>query len=239
MFAQAKAAAKTTQSLSNMKQIGTGLKIYLGDNDDVYPQRKYDIFTSTGAKSQISWKGMIYPYVKSTALFTDTVNQAAKYPDDTSEPTLLAIDGKVPSGNLFQRGYFLADLPFMWKKDWGAATISDTEFENPANTLVIGEHKRVWVDGGPYLDWTPSANYPGDPITGMKYPWGGNKWDNKAMVLVFHDSHAKRAANSAICGKDNELNMWGYQRNQLNAWGAMGDVQWLDTFCQTMPAEVR
>jgi len=41
VFAQAKAAAKKTQSLSNVKQIGTGMHLYMGDNDDVTPTTYY------------------------------------------------------------------------------------------------------------------------------------------------------------------------------------------------------
>jgi prepilin-type N-terminal cleavage/methylation domain-containing protein len=37
VFAQAKMAAKKTQSLSNLKQMGTAANIYLGDNDDAFP----------------------------------------------------------------------------------------------------------------------------------------------------------------------------------------------------------
>jgi len=37
VFAQAKAAAKKTQSLNNVKQIGTALHLYIGDADDVTP----------------------------------------------------------------------------------------------------------------------------------------------------------------------------------------------------------
>ena len=37
VFAQAKAAAKKISALSGMKQTGTGIQIYLADNDDVYP----------------------------------------------------------------------------------------------------------------------------------------------------------------------------------------------------------
>jgi prepilin-type N-terminal cleavage/methylation domain-containing protein len=36
VFAQAKMAAKKTQSLSNLKNIGTGAQLYLADNDDVF-----------------------------------------------------------------------------------------------------------------------------------------------------------------------------------------------------------
>jgi prepilin-type N-terminal cleavage/methylation domain-containing protein len=44
VFAQAKAAAKKTASLSQAKQLGTAQHIYLSDNDDMYPMAfgKYD-----------------------------------------------------------------------------------------------------------------------------------------------------------------------------------------------------
>ena len=38
VFARAKAAAKQTQCLSNGRQIGIALMLYIGDNDDKYPQ---------------------------------------------------------------------------------------------------------------------------------------------------------------------------------------------------------
>ena len=37
VFAQAKLAAKKTVALSNTKQMGTGMQIYLSDSDDTYP----------------------------------------------------------------------------------------------------------------------------------------------------------------------------------------------------------
>ena len=37
VFAQAKLAAKKTASLAQIKQVGTGVQIYLSDSDDVFP----------------------------------------------------------------------------------------------------------------------------------------------------------------------------------------------------------
>jgi general secretion pathway protein G len=37
VFAQAKSAAKKTQCLSNLKQIGAAITLYMGDYDDVFP----------------------------------------------------------------------------------------------------------------------------------------------------------------------------------------------------------
>src|SRR5947208_317325 len=39
VFAKAKAAAKKTATLSNVKQISTGMFLYIGDNDDTYPRQ--------------------------------------------------------------------------------------------------------------------------------------------------------------------------------------------------------
>ena len=65
VFAQAKAAAKKTQDLSNMKQIGTGLMLYINDSDDVYPMGQYNISKNPTDWRGISWQGMTEPYIKS------------------------------------------------------------------------------------------------------------------------------------------------------------------------------
>ncbi|ARU41618.1 hypothetical protein CCB80_10890 [Armatimonadetes bacterium Uphvl-Ar1] len=53
VFAQAKTAAKKTQSLSNVKQLGTATQIYLADYDDVMPTAFGRFATGTWAWS--SW----------------------------------------------------------------------------------------------------------------------------------------------------------------------------------------
>ena len=41
VFAQAKAAAKRTACMSNMKQVGIGLYLYVQDADDALPMANY------------------------------------------------------------------------------------------------------------------------------------------------------------------------------------------------------
>ncbi|MCE9558912.1 MAG: hypothetical protein K8R88_08165, partial [Armatimonadetes bacterium] len=48
VFTQAKLAAKKTQSLSNMKQEGTAMTMYLNDSDDQYPLAFYNYDPSGG-----------------------------------------------------------------------------------------------------------------------------------------------------------------------------------------------
>ncbi len=75
VFAQAKQAAKKTQDLSNMKQIGTALVIYLGDYDDVFPQAYYynndngSAPDGNGVGGYTQWSGALQPYIKNLQIF--------------------------------------------------------------------------------------------------------------------------------------------------------------------------
>lgn len=76
VFAQARAKARQTACLSNMKQIGIGVIQYTQDYDGVIPPaflyfaplNPDGSTTNTGAPN-ISWPSMIYPYVKNEGVF--------------------------------------------------------------------------------------------------------------------------------------------------------------------------
>jgi prepilin-type N-terminal cleavage/methylation domain-containing protein/prepilin-type processing-associated H-X9-DG protein len=70
VFAQAKLAAKKTQDLSNIKQIGTATLIYCNDFDDVFPVSSFDSLPFVQANS-VRWSSsqVVGAYVKSTPMF--------------------------------------------------------------------------------------------------------------------------------------------------------------------------
>lgn len=79
VFAQAKAAAKKTADLSNMKQIGTGLAIYMGDYDDVYPPAaSLDPNNTTNTAPVWSSKAVTGPYIKNTQIFVSPTEPSGK-----------------------------------------------------------------------------------------------------------------------------------------------------------------
>ena len=92
VFAQAKEAAKKTQCLSNTKQIGVGLYMYLNDFDDTLPMANYPTspsnvpsafsYLSGGAGGYVAqnWADLIQTYVRNYQVF--------KCPDDTSGPLI-------------------------------------------------------------------------------------------------------------------------------------------------------
>lgn len=66
VFAQAREAARKTTCLNNLKQLGTGISLYMQDFDENFPQSQYGI----GA-TQTSWQAMINPYIKNDQLYTN------------------------------------------------------------------------------------------------------------------------------------------------------------------------
>jgi len=90
VFAQAKAAAKKTVCLSNQKQIGTALMLYLNDSDDAYPFCTFYAGPNF-TKPYVHWSGALLPYTTNHDLW---VCPGAKFkmtkenPGDISAPLL-------------------------------------------------------------------------------------------------------------------------------------------------------
>ncbi len=77
VFAPAKEAAKKTQCLSQIHELGTAMVMYLGDNDDTYPTILGPATpVNGGANGWEPYDSQIAPYVKNDQIF--------KCPDDTS-----------------------------------------------------------------------------------------------------------------------------------------------------------
>src|ERR671917_1270789 len=68
VFAQARAKARQTACLSNMKQIGTALMMYTQDYDENYPINHRGIPNSGGDFHGV-WAMEIFPYTKNVDIF--------------------------------------------------------------------------------------------------------------------------------------------------------------------------
>jgi prepilin-type N-terminal cleavage/methylation domain-containing protein len=69
VFAQARAKARQAACLSNMKQIGTAVMMYVQDYDEIYPPSQVNIPAPAPANAVMSWPTLIYPYVKNEGIF--------------------------------------------------------------------------------------------------------------------------------------------------------------------------
>jgi prepilin-type N-terminal cleavage/methylation domain-containing protein len=155
VFAQAKAAAKASACLSNMRQVGMATQIYNQDYDFAYPQSK-----STDAQPQIddydgsienpdngSIFAKILPYTGHGSSSSEDVLFQQKLfacptdpnPFDQSCPDVLNIGGPHVISYLIN-AYFV----------WG---LNESGIDQPADTAEYGERRSETVNGAtPYCD---------------------------------------------------------------------------------------
>ena len=113
VFASTKRAAKKSDCLSNLHEIGLATQLYLGDADDVYPQtrqsgRNPDVEDSEGQLEEPIFKQVfepILPYTRTTAVFVCPEDA------DPAGHRCFAIDPDSPDVTSFVvNGYFVFGL---------------------------------------------------------------------------------------------------------------------------------
>ena len=255
VFAQAKAAAKATVALSNVKQLSLGMIMYSGDADDVNVRRRRQDYAPGGpVTNEVSWKSMVQPYVKSIDLYRDPANTASKFKDLHSDPNVRALYGwmpaVLPANEIFVRGYYVPNL-FVnggFQDDNPSKSISSSQLSDPAGIYNLVEGKRFIEDMAPFNGWLQDVDsdtaYLGgaNAKTGLQWVPSSDKWSNKAMAAGYQDGHAKRIAYSQACGRDymskpdgsSEVDTWNMGASEKAGWS------WVhDGGCGSLPAAFR
>ena len=219
VFAQAKEAAKKTSCLSNQKNIGTGIMLYLGDNDDTYNMLQY--YTPT--REQIRWYDMIYPYIKNGDKFAFN-GRASGGGGIFNCPSV---------GNKQEAQYGIHQFiaPESFNGPLNFPTRSATAIDQPADKIIMVEKglndgNSSWLQ---YLadqwGWTGTVGSPAGTIDGPHYDldqtqnrdcdfgpssvapsyanWGQCSMfpryrHNKVSNVIFFDGHAKSMARGRI-----------------------------------------
>jgi len=108
VFAQAKLAAKKTADLSNQKQIGTALHIYLSDSDDVLPPYRTrntpnpfapNTYITGNSVNRVFFNQLIHPYVKSHDMWKSSANGEAWVNVNTSCDPAVGDDDNQQAGD--------------------------------------------------------------------------------------------------------------------------------------------
>jgi prepilin-type N-terminal cleavage/methylation domain-containing protein len=207
VFAQAKAAAKATSGLSNVKQIGLAQQMYYNDYDDTREGRQ-NIDSSVCE----SWRQVTFPYVKSSGIYHDPANQASQYNDAFTDPAgREAICGYSALNGLpaIQRGYD-------WNNVFGSraggdyfdnAGMSMSSVSAVATTGDVVEARNFTTDKGPFSQgWVDSVDsdtswMPGNPTTGMIGSNLSGKYNEQAENVAYMDGHAKRTSYGSECSQ--------------------------------------
>jgi prepilin-type N-terminal cleavage/methylation domain-containing protein/prepilin-type processing-associated H-X9-DG protein len=137
VFAQARAKARSTACLSNLKQIGLAIMQYGQDYDEMYPPTDYDV-----GSVRVVWQNLVEPYVKAGVSGTDTAQVRGVFvcPDidsqiPDSDPALNAQVGKNPLRS-YGTNRFLMN-PLRPGGMTGARAIALSEVGSPAAVIML------------------------------------------------------------------------------------------------------
>jgi len=217
VFAQAKAAAKKTQDLSNVKQIGTGIMMYTSDNDDMYPRGRYPMVERGG--TYITFRELTHPYIKSEtrreAYTNNEIRAAGGIWRSPAEPS------NSYAGYGAHNAIFPTDTTDWWQPEHRGKLISSrstTQIPRPAQQLLMTTQgvNPAWANSGADLletDWwfhggevwppvftgrtSGSAKYDADRDQHPYWSMPRYRYTESANV-VWADGHAKGVKKGAM-----------------------------------------
>ncbi|RYG36253.1 prepilin-type N-terminal cleavage/methylation domain-containing protein [bacterium] len=183
VFAQAKAAAKRVASLSNIKQLGTGVMLYQGDVDDLYPKAQaYTVYEGGSTNDWASnWAVVTQPYIKSYDVFRSPEDGDKSVEGDWMG---VGISYAVNSNSDYIGTGWQVKGPFGMGAGptgafWVYDSLSQSQIQHVAETIALGErhNKDVRALGAPGNTTNYSAGF-------SELPWGPVLWGANAGTPI-------------------------------------------------------
>ncbi|MES2459257.1 MAG: DUF1559 domain-containing protein [Armatimonadota bacterium] len=221
VFAQAREKARALTCLSNMKQMGTSLMMYVQDYDEVYPMNQY---TVQATRVKYDWPELLYAYVKSGNRTIGNLNWGVGGIYDCPS---FPVDGQTHNYGLHYDVFPDGSSP--WNGYRADPTTALADISAPADKILIMEKgvNDTWWGFGCFNPWEEewtdyvnkdgsradqSAHYELDQsrnhdcdYTNLTGPgtWGGcgtmpRFRHNGTVNVVFGDGHAKAMARGKI-----------------------------------------
>jgi prepilin-type N-terminal cleavage/methylation domain-containing protein/prepilin-type processing-associated H-X9-DG protein len=181
VFAQARDKARSAACMSNEKQIGLALMMYLQDYDEAYPLNRLGNTACNDATRCGTWRTCVYPYTKNWQLFFCASNSCTG--GNPEERRLGAIGGD-PYGIGSHNFHYHYNGQVMC----GQSSRKLATFQTPAQQIVIQENRICPPDAGGWC-WT---------VWGEAKHNGGNNW-------TFADGHVKWLKSRQVTSP---VNMW-------------------------------
>lgn len=196
VFAQAREKARAISCLSNQKQIGLGLMMYLQDYDETFPAGRIGQGAPALASCGMgppqdypyySWRMVIQPYLKSWKVWECPSQSLDRTEESTGCCGSEGTDRPMSAdkiGFVVKMHYNYNGLKFCGKPKTLAA------LKEPASLIVIQEAGLRCPDSGTWCYWTF---------------WKERQWHNGGRNYVMADGHAKWMKASQTCSP---RNMW-------------------------------
>lgn len=171
VFSRARDSVRTANCASNLKQIGLAFKLYVGDNRGFHPSPSAHL-------SDCGWAEQIYPYAKSTAIFSCPADEFGEFrvgcpPTDLVESPFINWDGS----------YDFNVLPGLT----GRKTFNEARIRNPSATILFCDGRGVRDSFSSEEDSTFSN---GVPISPRDFSNLGNR-HNYGSNVAYADGHVK------------------------------------------------
>jgi prepilin-type N-terminal cleavage/methylation domain-containing protein/prepilin-type processing-associated H-X9-DG protein len=196
VFAQARERARLSACVSNMRQLGTALMMYVQDYDETYP---YIRFHAPGAgnwqaalpgKGTYVWRNAIAPYLKSIDVFACPSNPNSRGIPGTPgtnppKPGANAEGWEVEPGQRMPISYAMNGCAATWypadtKEGQSSPPIRLAQVVRPADTLIIAESQ--WIFPDMHVSWLFDPGACG----GIHAHQAG-----KVGNFIFYDGHVK------------------------------------------------
>jgi len=184
VFAQAREKARMTTCVSNMKQIGTSLMMYVQDYDETYPYIRFK------NDATYVWRNAILPYLKSKDVLACPSNPYSRaiagHPSSNNPPKLgdnaegwqSEADKRMPISyamNSCAETWYGADV----SQGKSSPPLRMGQLERPADTIIIAEN--TW----------PTADIHGEEWLQDECPGIMVHQSGKQANFIFFDGHAK------------------------------------------------
>jgi len=201
VFAQAREKARQANCLSNFKQIGLGVMMYVQDWDETYPtSRLYALKGGSDCNQKIvTWKAETAPYVKNLGVYKCPSNSHNNQPDETRGDDSVGLP-------VFPISYAYSGSA-LWSGDTGQTPIRDATIPEPARYIMLVESNQACADMG---IWALS--------TGSK-SWGLTQGyfvhSTRTMQALFFDGHAKSTRFSQTLGTSDNDQQWAWTSDRI------------------------
>jgi len=190
VFARAKAQAKQTTCISNLKQIGTSISLYEDDYDDIFPAAvdPSDKFAPQIWSGFPQWQEMIpkmpllhealQPYLKSKEVFHCPADTGSEYLDNNfptifqTAPSMFATYG----------------TSYLYRTEIAFRYLSQTSFNLPADINVAFDGAGHWHGAGRALDSSDVSDF--DSLSSLLEGYRYN--------TLFGDFHAKSLSHAQL-----------------------------------------
>jgi prepilin-type N-terminal cleavage/methylation domain-containing protein/prepilin-type processing-associated H-X9-DG protein len=164
VFAKARAAARKSAGISNLRQIGTGTMMYVQDYDEKFPYYNWGVFScnesgNAGGSDTMSgndprfreysagaWCNSIQPYVKNLGIFQDPSDRRKWQPGYCINFPQEIFQAGTSS---WQRSTYLS---YGWNESATGAGLAD--YRNPASDLLWCDYIGVLIDTWNRFAWT-------------------------------------------------------------------------------------